>query len=494
MSLRSCSSIITSKFNCSIFIAWLLCINIAVVIDSAIIDIGSSSSSSLESIFRQKRDIDLDFIDDDFSGIGNRKRFGGISGSSNIINKIPSSVSTGGATIIEMDELDPRRQTVSSSYSIVETSKGPNTVTVTRTDRQYEPKQQTITSQFSPTPQLSQRSKLIGEDDRKSRRMKFPVAGKENKLPSAIVVERKDLDSALSEEEETLKKLNNKKTTTNPNSIKDIVEEKDHHHRPSTAGSSSRGSIVAASGDLKNDGSLLGSGSVEEGYEGAYDKEKHYDKEAGKKYVQAHKAESGEEADKAYKKEKVYDAAEKEKHGKEHKKAAIKEEEGEKKAHLDQAKHYEEDYKNREGERGKSVLTKGGHKKGHKKTGFHKVHHKDEYKKDEVFYDEAHDDAEKEEHAHEHEKHAKEKGSAEKAGHIDSGYHKGHSEKKAYEDKGQNYDVATGHHKEAAKEAVHDEHSKYGKKKGIKEGKKYGHSEAGKAEGGYYENDGDDHF
>ncbi|KAI5726719.1 hypothetical protein M8J76_007426 [Diaphorina citri] len=236
------------------------------------------------------------------------------------------------------------------------------------------------------------------------------------------------------------------------------------------------------SGDLKKEGSY---GSPIGEYGGAgFDKEKHFEKDGGKKFVQAHKAQGGEKEEKGYKKEEVFDKGLAEKHGHEEKKAEISEKGGEKQGHIDQSKHYGEAHKANEGEKAFSVVKKGGHKKGKKTSGFHKVHHKDEYKKDEVFFDESHDGGEHEESAHEQEKHANEKGGSAKKGHIDSSYHEHHGNKKGEQDHGKHYKEEKGHQKEAGHSGHHDEQSEYAKKAGVEEGEKYGHADVGGH--GYY--------
>lgn len=259
-----------------------------------------------------------------------------------------------------------------------------------------------------------------------------------------------------------------------PKNIKEIVEE-----RPSES---------KLSGDLSKDSSrLIGHGG---GFGGGseYDKEKHYDKEQGQKFLEGHKSEEGEKAEKAFKKQEEFDKGQKEDYGSDEKHSQVAEKAGEKKGHVDQGEHFGEAYQGNKGEKGISVVKKGGHKKGKKTSGFHKVHHKDEYKKDEVFYDEAHDGKEHEEHAHEHEKHAKEKGGSEKKAHSDTGYHETHGAKKAESDHGKKYEAAKGHKSEAGEHAHHGHNSEYAKKGGVKEGEKYGHAEGGG--GGYFEKDG----
>ncbi|KAL1455635.1 hypothetical protein WDU94_009717 [Cyamophila willieti] len=236
------------------------------------------------------------------------------------------------------------------------------------------------------------------------------------------------------------------------------------------------------SGDLKKEGSY---GSPIGEYGGAgFDKEKHFEKDGGKKFVQAHKAEGGEKEQKGFKKEEVYDKGLAEKHGHEEKKAEVSEKGGEKQGHIDQSKHFGEAHKANEGEKAFSVVKKGGHKKGKKTSGFHKVHHKDEYKKDEVFFDESHDGGEHEESAHEQEKHANEKGGSAKKGHIDSSYHENHGIKKGEQDHGKHYKEQKGHQKEAGQSGHHGEQSEYEKKAGVEEGEKYGHADVGGH--GYY--------
>lgn len=262
-----------------------------------------------------------------------------------------------------------------------------------------------------------------------------------------------------------------------PKNIKDIVEE-----RPAES---------KLSGDLSNDGSRLiglGGGGVGFGGGAEYDKEKHYGKEQGQKYLEGHKSEEGKKAEKAFKKQEEFDKGQKEDYGSDEKHSQVAEKAGEKKGHADQAEHFGEAYRGQKGEKGVSVLTKGGHKKGKKTSGFHKVHHKDEYKKDEVFYDESHDGKELEEHAHEHEKHANEKGGSEKKAHSDTGYHESHGAKKAESDHGKKYEAAKGHKSEAGEHAHQGHNSEYAKKGGTKEGEKYGHAEGGG--GGYFEKDG----
>ncbi|XKL62310.1 hypothetical protein PGB90_002143 [Kerria lacca] len=382
------------------------------------------------------------------------------------------------SNVIELDALDPRNQAVSSSYSIVETSAGstgPNRIRYTKAE--FEPNGDN-TENRPIGGRLKDRKKkmklLDGDDDRdRSKTKGFPYENDLNKL----LPENKEKQPP-----KVTKRTRNKERKpqqkTSPKSINEIVEKE----QPLQEASSSKKTKL--NGDLKNSGTYL-SGSLGDGFEEGYDKEKHYDKEGGKKFIEAHKAEAGEKAQQGYKKEEGFDKAENEKHGKEEKKAVLSEKEGEKKGHVEQEKVYGEEYKGNQGEKGISVTKKGGHKKGRKKTGFHKVHHKDEYKKDEVFYDESHDGDEHEEHAHEQEKHAKEKGGSAKKALVDSAYHEGHGEKKGVQDKGQTYEEASGHKKEAGEEAHHDKHSEYGKKGGVKEGEKYGHAEGGSSGGGF---------
>lgn len=262
-----------------------------------------------------------------------------------------------------------------------------------------------------------------------------------------------------------------------PKNIKEIVEE-----RPAES---------KISDDLKKEGSrYVGSGGFGGGGGGGaeFEKDKHYEKEKGEKFLEGHKSEEGEKAEKAFKKEEAYDKGEKEDYGSDEKKSHVEEKAGEKKGHVDQAQHFGEAFQGNHGEKGVSVVKKGGHKKGKKTSGFHKVHHKDEYKKDEVFYDESHDGDEHEEHKHEHEKHAKEKGANEKKGHTDTGYHESHGSKKADSDHGKKYEQAKGHNSEAGEHAHHGQHSEFAKKGGVKEGEKYGHADAGG--GGYFEESG----
>lgn len=264
-----------------------------------------------------------------------------------------------------------------------------------------------------------------------------------------------------------------------PKNIKEIVEE-----RPAES--------KLSSSDLNKEGSrFLGSTGYGGGGGAEYEKDKHYEKEKGAKFLEGHKSEEGEKAEKGYKKEEAYDKGEKEDYGSDEKRSHVEEKAGEKKGHVDQAQHFGEAFQGNHGEKGVSVVKKGGHKKGKKTSGFHKVHHKDEYKKDEVFYDESHDGGEHEEHQHEHEKHAKEKGGKEKKGHSDTGYHESHGSKKADSDHGKKYELAKGHNSEAGEHAHHGHQSEFAKKGGVKEAEKYGHADAGggsylEESGGYF--------
>lgn len=413
---------------------------------------------------------------------------------------------------IEWADLDPRKQTVGSSYSVIETSDtstGPRKFAYTK--REYNPASENWSEEQQPAK--PSRSKLRrGRNDspenrfedkpkREKGRIKFPRA------QSKPVTERwfdedsgrkndefedrrryEDRDGRKSEVELVKKRPKKQKSQVRKKKPKDhewsAIEEEPS---PPLLGAGS-GALVAKSGDLKKSGSYLGG---DDSYEEGYDAEKHYDKEGGKKYAEAHKSEAGDEAHKGYKKQEAFDAAEQDKHDKEEKKEELAHKQGLKKGHLEQEKQYGEGYEGKAGEKGVSVTKKGGHKKGHKKSGFHKVHHKDEYKKDEVFYDEDHDLDEREEHAHEQEKHAKEKGGEAKKAVVDSQYHEGHGEKKGLLDKGHRFQEASGHKKEKGEEAHHDSHSEFDKKGGVKEGEKHGHVEGGGKKGGY---SGHDYF
>lgn len=386
--------------------------------------------------------------------------------------------------IIELDALDPRNQAISSSYSIVETSggsSGPNRVTYTK--REFEPTVEN--TEHRPSlggggGRTDRRKKLTSfRDEDEPTSKEFPYDGDLNTLLPDKTESRERKPAKPSSRPRSKEGKGRKASTPPPKSINEIVEKA----QPLQPAGSSKSAKVKSS-DLSKSGSILNS-NLGDGFEEGYDKEKHYDKEGGKKFIEAHKSEAGEKAKQGFKKEEGYEKAEKENHGKEEKKAVVSEKEGEKKGHLEEEKQYGEEYKGNEGEKGISVTKKGGHKKGHKKSGFHKVHHKDEYKKDEVFYDEEHDGDEHEEHAHEHEKHAKEKGGQAKKTSLDSGYHEGHGEKKGLQDKGHHYAEEQGHKKEAGQEQHHDQHSEFGKKGGVKEGGKYGHAEGGSHGGGY---------
>lgn len=351
------------------------------------------------------------------------------------------------SNIIELDQLDPGNQPVSNSFSLVQTSG----------------------NSANDQSRSSQKSESL-----------FPTAidkngkGTKQNVENNVGVFRAKEKESKQQQQPNLTRIK----PLSPKSINELLEE-----RPLQAAGSSK-SPKKVNNDLKKSGSYL-SGSVGDGFEEGYDKEKHFDKEGGKKYVEAHKSEAGAKEQQGYKKEEGFDKTEDEKHGKEEKKAIINEKQGEKKAHVEHEKKHGEEYKGTQGEKGVSVTKKGGHKKGNKKTGFHKVHHKDEYKKDETFYDESHDGDEHEEHAHEQEKHAKEKGGTAKKTLVDSQYHEGHGQKKGVQDKGHSHGETSGHKKEATKEAHSDKKSKYGKKGGVKEGKTYGQAEGGASGGGY---------
>lgn len=361
------------------------------------------------------------------------------------------------SNVIELDQLDPRNQPISSSFSLVETS-GNSASGRTGSARRSKSLFETATDDDDDKEEKKATQKV--EKDNSKR-------GREKEKPKAQPQQAKSA-----------------KAKQPPKSINEVIEGK-----PLQVAGSSK-SPTKLNSDLKKSGSYL-SGSLGggDGFEEGYDKEKHYDKEGGKKYVEAHKSEAGEKAQQGYKKEEGFDKTEDEKHGKEEKKAIISEKQGEKKGHVEKEKKFGEEYKGNQGEKGISVTKKGGHKKGSKKTGFHKVHHKDEYKKDEVFYDESHDGDEHEEHAHEQEKHSKEKGGTAKKTLVDSQYHEGHGQKKGVQDKGHSFEEASGHKKQAAQEAHSDKKSEYDKKGGVKEGKKYGHAEGGTSGGGYADHD-----
>lgn len=369
------------------------------------------------------------------------------------------------SNIIEVDQLDPRNQPVSSSFSLVETS-GNSASGRKGSARRSKSLFSTATDDDGDDAEGEKGTKQKGEDN----------AGR-----SRTKEKEKERTRTAQQQVKSTKALRQKQPP--PKSINEVIEGK-----PLLGASSSSKLPKKLDNDLKKSGSYL-SGSLGDGFEEGYDKEKHFDNEGGKKYVEAHKSEAGEKAQQGYKKEEGFDKAEDEKHGKEEKKAIVSEKRGEKKGHVEQEKQFGEEYKGNQGEKGISVTKKGGHKKGSKKTGFHKVHHKDEYKKDEVFYDESHDGDEHEEHAHEQEKHSKEKGGTAKKALLDSQYHEGHGEKKGIQDKGHSYEEASGHKKEAGQEAHSDKKSEYGKKGGVKEGKKYGHAEGGVSGAGYSDHD-----
>lgn len=350
--------------------------------------------------------------------------------------------------VIELDQLDPQNQPLSSSFSLVETSGGSVSG---RSGSARKSK-----SHFFDDDTNEQSSKQMMKNDGQRSR----VNEKSKAQPQQAKSGRPQLGQS-------------------PRSINELLE-----GRPLQVAGSSK-SPTKVSGDLKKSGSYVSGIGGGGGFDEGYDKEKHFDKEGGKKYLEAHKEEEAKKEQQGYKKEEGFDKAEDEKHGKEDKKAIINEKQGEKKAHVEKEKKFGEEYKGTQGEKGVTVTKKGGHKKGKKNKGFHKVHHKDEYKKDEVFYDESHDGDEHEEHAHEQEKHSKEKGGNAKKTLVDSQYHEGHGEKKGVQDKGHSFEEASGHKKQAAKEVHSDKKSEYDKKAGVKEGKKYGHAEGGGSAGGY---------
>ncbi|XP_050435979.1 glutamic acid-rich protein-like [Adelges cooleyi] len=386
---------------------------------------------------------------------------------------------------------------VSSSYSVVETSKSPRKEYNTYglyTSKRAQPDSQPDNSEYRTHKDRPVRPAKAGRDEPQSA-FRFPEDGRpssrqqqqskeafkyddqldtvlksapeQQKRPAALVpTNRKRYKPKKSASRERGDEETFEETKRAPKNIKDIVEE-----RPAES---------KISRDLNDEGSrYIGHGAS--GYGGGedFEKDKHYEKEAGQKFLEGHKSEEGEKAEKAFKNEEAYEKGEKEDFGSDEKRSEVAEKAGEKKGHVDQAKHYGEAFQGNQGEKGISVVKKGGHKKGKKTSGFHKVHHKDEYKKDEVFYDEAHDGDEHEEHQHEHEKHAKEKGGSEKKGHSDTGYHESHGSKKAESDHGKKYEQAKGHKSEAGEQAHHGQHSEFAKKGGVKEGEKYGHTDAG---------------
>lgn len=380
---------------------------------------------------------------------------------------------------------------VSSSYSVVETSKMPRTAYSTYKSstrngpagyqRDLEPENSEYKT-YNKHP--STKGSAAGEISQKP--FRFPDERKSKAKADMdedldIAVDPRQTSSrkkpikpkkpAAGEEEESFEE-----SKPAPRNIKEIVEE-----RPAES--------KISSDDLNDEGSrYIGHGGGGYGGGSEFEKDKHYEKEAGQKFLEGHKSEEGEKAEKAFKNEEAYDKGEKEDYGHDEKQSQVAEKAGEKKGHVDQAQHYGEAFHGNHGEKGVSVVKKGGHKKGKKTSGFHKVHHKDEYKKDEVFYDESHDGGEHEEHAHEHEKHAKEKGGSEKKGHSDTGYHESHGSKKAESDHGKKYEGHKGHKSEAGEQAHHGHQSDYAKKGGVKEGEKYGHADAGG--GGYFEKGG----
>lgn len=345
------------------------------------------------------------------------------------------------SNVIEVNQLDTQSQPISSSFSVLETSG----------------------NSASGRRGSARRSKSLlstDDDDGKSAKQK---AAKEK--PKAQLQQAKTA-----------------KAKTLPKSINEVIEGK-----PAQVAVSSK-SFTKPSNDLKKSGSYV-SGSLGDGFEEGYDKEKHFDKEGGKKYQEAHQSEAGKKAQQGYKKEEGFDKAADQKHGKEEKKVVISEKQDEKKGHVEQEEQFGKEFKGNHGEKGISVTKKGGHKKGSKKKGFHKVHHKDEYKKDEVFYDESHGGDEFEEHAHEQEKHAKEKGGTAKKMLLDSQYHEGHGQQEGVQDKGHSFQEASGHKKEAGEEAHSNKKSEYDKNEGVKEGQEYGHAEGGASGGGYADHD-----
>ncbi|KAK7580542.1 hypothetical protein V9T40_001171 [Parthenolecanium corni] len=406
---------------------------------------------------------------------------------------------------IGWDDLDPRKQTVGSSYSVIETSgkdNGPRHFAYSR--REYDPASENWSEEEQPPPRRAGRKKSQikfprvrnhdygrDEDEFNVPKKDVELIKKRPKKPKSSI---NDVDSRPAHRQRKKKQKPKKHNFEKSAALSSASNEEDHEEPSAPLLGAGSGSLVSkkskGNDDLKKSSSYR-SGDDGDSYEEGYDTEKHYDKEGGKKYVEAHKSEAGDKAHKGYKKHEAFDAAEEDKHDKEEKKAEVAEKHGVKKGHLEQEKQFGEGYEGNAGEKGISVTKKGGHKKGHKKSGFHKVHHKDEYKKDEVFYDEDHDLDEHEEHAHEQEKHAKEKGGAAKKAVIDSKYHEGHGEKKGLVDKGHNFEEATGHKKEKSEEAHHDSHSEFDKKGGVKEGEKHGHAEGGGKKGGY---SGHDYF
>ncbi|XP_050534950.1 glutamic acid-rich protein-like [Daktulosphaira vitifoliae] len=383
---------------------------------------------------------------------------------------------------------------VSSSYSVVETSKSPRKEynTYRSATRNYHQDSEPENIEY----QTENRRPSRARDEQKS--FRFPENRlAQSKKSSETFKYDDELDTVLQssppQKRPTLTPANRKKYKSKKPSFTELQEEKVDESKAAPKNIKEiveeRPAESKLSEDLNNEGSrIIGHGASGYGTGEDFEKDKHYEKEAGQKFLEGHKSEEGEKAEKAFKNEEAYDKGEKEDFGSDEKHSHVAEKAGEKKGHIDEGKHYGEAYQGNHGEKGISVTKKGGHKKGKKTSGFHKVHHKDEYKKDEVFYDESHDGGEHEEHKHEQEKHAKEKGGHEKKGHTDTAYHESHGAKKAESDHGKKYEQAKGHKSEAGEQAHHGQHSEYAKKGGHKEGEKYGHSDAGGAN--HYEKEG----
>lgn len=371
-------------------------------------------------------------------------------------------------TSTSLDALDPRNQAVSSSYSVVQSSSGlqnPSRVTYTKTE-------------FKPEGQPSERRPV--KEQKHERRFRPQQYDDDSSSREYTFDSNVDYESERTTRRNVARprpRPSPSSSTSPPKSINEIVQ---------------KVAPLDEAGSAKSGKFLSGGGGLGEGFEEGYDREKHYDKEGGKKFVEAHKNEEGEKAHKAHKEQEAYDKGEKEQYGKEEKKAVVSQVEGAKKGHLDEEKHHGEQYKKNGGEQAISQHKLGGHQKNHRKTGFHKIHNKNEYKLDEEFDEKFHDGDEKEEHLNEHQKHAQEKAGEAKKNSHDSAYHEAHGEKKELQDKGIHHEAAKGHKKEAAEQEHHDEHSEYGKKGGVKEGAKHGHAEGGghRGGGGYFDSGG----
>ncbi|XP_048511008.1 sarcoplasmic reticulum histidine-rich calcium-binding protein-like [Athalia rosae] len=224
-------------------------------------------------------------------------------------------------------------------------------------------------------------------------------------------------------------------------------------------------------------------GSFGHGFDGHV--ESHEDAEGHRHDAEEHQA-RGEKGEKGYKNYHGFDKGEKGEHDSENHKGQYSEDAGSKKAHSDNAAHYDKHEVKSEGESGASYGKGASHKKGHKTSGFHNVYHKDEYKKDTDFYDEAHKSGQFEKHGAFGAEHAAGEGAFKKGGRHDSGHSESERGKSGEYDKGHNHEEAEGHRREEGNEKYHENYEDYAKKGEASEGKTHGYSRKNREEPSKY--------